>query len=419
MTLFGLFFVSICFIGWFKPVKYLFSVVIFSCVFQAAAVFNVGTSGIPPYIVADFFFITKVFLGGSFLKQNQPRFFKILLFFVVYSVILSFVMPFVFDGVGVIVPGETNDNDLAQGEILGRLSFSSKNMIQIAYLVINTLTICSISNIQHKITKDQIVSIFLTTIKTVLFIGFWEFIAKVSGTYYFPDSFFYSNEGYAQYWLQGLRLNATFAEPSYAGAFLASSSWALIYYGKLKKLLFFVLLALVLNMSGTAIMAFMITGVFCVLFSSKMRIPCLLGCFLLYLLAYLMSYDTLIGEMVLSKSDSISGLARMGAVTYTIGMITDTYFIGVGLGSHRCFSFLTNLMSAVGFIGFFLFFYFIWALVKPILDKDSKKYASIVIFGLVLFVAQCVAIPDFSFPIMWMWIYLSVILHFKYTYDCS
>ena len=378
MTLFGLFFVSICFIGWFKPVKYLFSVVIFSCVFQAAAVFNVGTSGIPPYIVADFFFITKVFLGGSFLKQNQPRFFKILLFFVVYSVILSFVMPFVFDGVGVIVPGETNDNDLAQGEILGRLSFSSKNMIQIAYLVINTLTI-----------------------------------------YYFPDSFFYSNEGYAQYWLQGLRLNATFAEPSYAGAFLASSSWALIYYGKLKKLLFFVLLALVLNMSGTAIMAFMITGVFCVLFSSKMRIPCLLGCFLLYLLAYLMSYDTLIGEMVLSKSDSISGLARMGAVTYTIGMITDTYFIGVGLGSHRCFSFLTNLMSAVGFIGFFLFFYFIWALVKPILDKDSKKYASIVIFGLVLFVAQCVAIPDFSFPIMWMWIYLSVILHFKYTYDCS
>ena len=28
-------------------------------------------------------------------------------------------MPFVFDGVGVIVPGETNDNDLAQGEILG------------------------------------------------------------------------------------------------------------------------------------------------------------------------------------------------------------------------------------------------------------------------------------------------------------
>ena len=109
----------------------------------------------------------------------------------------------------------------------------------------------------------------------------------------------------------------------------------------------------------------------------------------------------------------------MGAVTYTIGMITDTYFIGVGLGSHRCFSFLTNLMSAVGFIGFFLFFYFVWALVKPVLDKDSRKYASIVIFGLVLFVAQCVAIPDFSFPIMWMWIYLSVILHFKYRYDCS
>lgn len=76
MTLFGLFFVSICFIGWFKPVKYLFSVVIFSCVFQAAAVFNVGTSGIPPYIVADFFFITKVFFGCSFLKKNN-RFFVI------------------------------------------------------------------------------------------------------------------------------------------------------------------------------------------------------------------------------------------------------------------------------------------------------------------------------------------------------
>lgn len=74
MTLFGLFFVSICFIGWFKPVKYLFSVVIFSCVFQAAAVFNVGTSGIPPYIVADFFFITKVFFRGLFFEAKSTSF---------------------------------------------------------------------------------------------------------------------------------------------------------------------------------------------------------------------------------------------------------------------------------------------------------------------------------------------------------
>lgn len=419
MTLFGLFFVIICFIGWFRPVNYLFSVVIISCIFQAAAVFNIGTSGIPPYIVADFFFIIKVFFKCPFLTKKHPSFYWILLVFVVYSAVLTLVMPFVFNGIGVIVPGETNDNDLAQGEVLGRLSFSMKNIIQIAYLGINALTIYCISKIQREITKEQVISVFVATIKIVVVIGFWEFIAKVSGTYYFPDSFFYSNEGYAQYWLQGSRLNATFAEPSYAGAFLAASLWALIYYRKYKKLLLFVSIAFMLNMSGTAIMAFTITGVFCVLFSSKMRIPCLLGCSLLYLLAYLMNYDILIGEMALSKSDSISGLARMGAVTYTIGMITDTYFMGIGLGSHRCFSFLTNLMSAVGFIGFFLFFYFIWTLVKPILDKASRKYASIVIFGLVLFVAQCVAIPDFSFPIMWMWIYLSVILHFKYRYDCS
>ena len=64
MTLFGLFFVSICFIGWFKPVKYLFSVVIFSCVFQAAAVFNVGTSGIPPYIVT----VISVWISDGFFS---------------------------------------------------------------------------------------------------------------------------------------------------------------------------------------------------------------------------------------------------------------------------------------------------------------------------------------------------------------
>ena len=74
MTLFGLFFVSICFIGWFKPVKYLFSVVIFSCVFQAAAVFNVGTSGIPPYIVAEFFFYHKSLFRGLFFEAKSTSF---------------------------------------------------------------------------------------------------------------------------------------------------------------------------------------------------------------------------------------------------------------------------------------------------------------------------------------------------------
>lgn len=414
ITSFGLVFLLICFICFFKPVKYLLYIVIISCVFQAAAVLNLYGKGIPPCVLAEFLFIIKVLWKDSWRIVFRSSLLKILLVFVLYSATVSLIMPFVFNGIKVIVPGETTDSDLAMGEIMGHLKFSIRNVIQVIYLIVNSLTIYCISRVYHEITEAQTFGIFFNAIKIVLLIGFWEFIAKVSGTYYFPDTFFYSNIGYVQYWLQGARMNSTFTEPSYAGAFLSAALCGIIYLGKKRGLLILVAIAFLLNLSGTGLASFLLVIVCSFFFYPRRMYKYILWGVLLYLLAHLINYDNLVLEMLMSKGESSSGLARTGAVRYTLSLIANTYFMGVGLGSHRCFSFLTGLIAAIGISGLLLFLYFVWKLVRPVLYSNSQREGrSIVVFAGSLFVAQCLAIPDFSFPIMWMWIYLLTILHYK------
>lgn len=432
MTLFGLIFLIVCFIGFTKPIRVLFGVLIFSCVCQGAAIFNIGGFGIPPYLVAECFFLYKtMMLKLEPMKPQNKKGMAVLLFFLIYCVIITFVGPFLFAGVPVLGGSiGTSDYDLIEGNIADRLAFSMKNIFHLTILLLNATTIFCIMKVGHKIPVDYIVSVFRKIVIFVLIIGFWEWTAKVSGfLQIFPDKFFYSNEGYAQLWLQGIRMNSVFLEPSYAGGFLSATLIYILFdnINNRKKnidiLTYFTLLALMLNLSGTGLITFIIVVGLYLVRSRKYTYKILGFIAAIYIVATIIGYDVLIEDLLMNKSTSISGLARTMAAKHSFSLFMYSSFLGIGLGSHRCFCFVTNLLATVGIVGLLLFFYFIKIHTSLILKTANYKCKAFVVFGFTLFIAQFLALPDLSFPVMWMWIFIvtaiNANLYREYRYNDS
>lgn len=408
MTSFGVIFIAICIISLFKPIKFIFSTLVISCVFQAAAVAHIGDRGIPALFVAEFFLIAKTFLGDKKERSKQwSSALKYLFLFYIVAILTTYICPHIFEGIRVVRAGASfHSTDLIYGKIRSHLQYSMANTLQLLYLTLHVLTLCCIFKKKESFDADFLYKILNSTIIIVCVIGFWELAAKTTNKLFFPDSFFYSNQTYTQLWLQGSRMNSTFTEPSYCGSFLSASLWALIVK-KTKDVKLIVLnsICLILNMSGTGIMAFIIFGAF-LLFRSNMKAKLLIFAFftVLCFLVYIMSYDSLILNLLLEKNSSVSGLIRSSVVKYTVfDLIPQTYFMGVGLGSHRDYSFITGLVASVGIIGTILFVKFIWSLIKPLLE--NKKFVFVVFF-VTFFIAQCLAVPDFTFPILWMSLFL-------------
>ena len=105
-------------------------------------------------------------------------------------------MPFVFKGLSVI-GSNTSDQYLAMMQMHDHLSFSSKNIVQIMFIISNFVTFCLFYHYRDCLSNKFLLNTFLCAIGLVLFIGFWSFSNKILGVP-FPNSVFYSNVGYGQ-----------------------------------------------------------------------------------------------------------------------------------------------------------------------------------------------------------------------------
>lgn len=393
----------------------MFAILIMSCIFHAAAIFNLSGKGLPPILFAECIFVLKACFSrvAHNNRLDNPIVKHFILFYIV-AVLTTLLCPFLFEGIGVIKPGETTDYDLIRGNIWGHLSFTSSNVMHLLYLTLHLMTIISLLRVKKIISDDWIIRVFKCAVLVVCIVGFWEFTSKTTGAIYFPDEFFYSNEGYSQLWLDSKnRMNSTFTEASAAGSFLAASFWALSAFPKKNIFLMVtVCICLILNMSGTGVVSFSLFGIVYMISIKKTKtvLSVLIAFFILYGISVILGYDKAIYEMLEEKSESDSGLARMGAVTYTLKLIPNTYFLGVGLGSHRDFSFISGLVASVGIAGCLLFFRFLWKILSNISDEHSMWIRN---FAACFFIAQCIAIPDFSFPVLWMWIFMAIALNEK------
>jgi len=415
MTVFGAFWIVLCVLSFFSAYKYTFFLLLLSCVFQAAAVANFGGKGITPLFFTELILIIRCLFIHQETKFKLTKQVKYLFFFTVFTVVITFIYPFLFRGIHVYSQklGGIDPNFFAGGS---PLVFSSSNFAQILFLVINFITFFLVVNNSFRISKHFLWRSILFIIAIVLFFGFWEYFSKSTGLNIYPFSVFNSNEGYPQLygWESNgrYRLSATFVEPSMAGAFLAPSFWALYAVNtfKTKVLSFVVLLALALNMSGTGLGTFICGFLIYIYFkggTKVFRIGLFAG--LLVVLLLMFGFLDFIISMVGGKfEDDASGFVRLGADLFTLLLLLDTYGLGVGLGSHRTSGFLINILGGVGILGTILFYLFVSkSLSHAFKNMNFNNNALFVsFFAISLFVAQFLAIPDLTFPVMWFWIFI-------------
>ena len=414
ITLFGIIHILLCLSFFFLPIKYSGGLVIYSCIFQAAADFIIGGKGITPIVISEVFLIGRYF---SLSKESNLYYLKVdnwvklVFYFIFICCLTSFVFPFIFEGVKVYSNKVGSEANFYRGA--DRLIFSLNNIFQILYLVINLLTVYIF--LKLSIEFNFLYKSFINAIISVIFIGFWEFWGKRMG-FYFPQKFFFSNSAYAQLYdqvaMEGImRLNATFTEASFAGSFLASSFWAMICIRNKKTNILVALLgvAIALNLSGTGLVAFSF-GLLIYLFFNNFRnlwniIICI---FLFLLLSYMLGYWDLFLSMVLGKSSSESGQIRSDSNMFTINLILETYGLGVGLGSHRASSLVLTLFSSIGFLGFLLFILLLKNIITLVwtLRRINVQFQSILAYFSTMVFAETLAIPDVSFPPFWMGLFL-------------
>ncbi|NLP58826.1 hypothetical protein [Lutibacter sp. B1] len=414
MTSFGLVWVLLCISTFFLPKKYLAGLLIFSCVFQTAGVLQFGGKSLSPLFVTECFCVLR--LTPIIFQKKKIRINTILKYlgvFVLIAVITTIFLPLIFENkVRVYSTDMGIDTNYFMGGVPLRLSFSS--VIQIVFLSLHYLVLLLLFTARGKLgDKIFYTKSFIFSIVFVVFIGLWEFVSKFYNLIYFPKSFFITDIRSLdqQTALGGLmRLNATFLEPSFAGAFLAASFWA-VYVSKFrfsKLLSVFILIALVFNLSGTGIVSFIFGAVIYILTNNMKKIFWIIPVVIVGYLGLVYSgYFDIIMLLITSKGDSHSGGVRLGAVLFSWELFVNTYMLGVGLGNHRGASFILNILTTTGLIGAILFGLFYLRLMKYLYKKNNDKASSLFIFyfALVLMFAQIIAIPDLSFSPFWMWIF--------------
>jgi hypothetical protein len=414
ITLIGYLFLFVYIIGLFLPVRYLTAFLIFSCIFQSTAIVNItgAERGLPPYAVASAFLILKsISMRTLVLDVKRDAFVRLIVIFMLFSVSASIILPIIWDGT--TVHGKTRIGEVAELQNV-QLRFDIRNIIQ--FSCANLLTVCCIYKNRSKITNSFILKTFVLAIITVLVIGFWEFTAKTTQNIPFPYLFIYNHTGYIQLYLQStylqstvgfiMRLNSLFLEPSYCGAFLSASFWAMMSIDskKAKILCLPIGLALILNLSGTGMMSFLAGFILYSFVCSRKILWFLLLLIPLALIVNEMGYTEYILEMLFTKTTSTSGRERSTSASFAWDLFLHTKGLGAGLGSFVGGGFLLNMLAGLGVIGVFLFYLIYSHLLKSLM---ANQHIWLFIFGIVLLVAQCLAISSLAFSIMWMFLFMA------------
>jgi hypothetical protein len=122
-----------------------------------------------------------------------------------------------------------------------------------------------------------------------------------------------------------------------------------------------------------------------------------------FALPLLLNYQQVLLQLTVSKGESGSFINRTTSDIYALGILVHTYGIGVGLGSNRPSSLVTFLLSNVGIAGFLAFAIYYLRLFSGL----SQTYGWLFWAGAALLFNMCVDVPDVTFPILWVAIFLA------------
>lgn len=414
MTIIGFIFLLLIIFCWIKSYESLVILTLVSCVFVGTSMVDIGDKSIPPYL----FCATSVVLynffhwGANFIGSKLSM---VVLLFLIYVIFITAVSPMFFSGMRVL-PSNL-DLGVEQGGI--PLKFGLNNIAQLLYVVVNMLTVCCLFRSRHLISGNIVKKSFLISLSLVLFLGFWDYVSKITEAIRFPyeillNSLKMNVEEGSQYTstISGFyRYSSLFTEASYCGAFLAAAFWTLFALEKktifVKILLVLTLVANILSLSGTAIVT-LIMGFAVFILANKKRLSYLLILLVFLIPVFVILSKSQLGyalqDLLLNKLDSQSGYTRMASIKYSYNAFVESYGLGVGLGSTRSTSFIADLFATIGVLGVSL----LVAILVPLYKGNNRNY--MFVYSMVLLLSQVIAIPDLSFGCFWFGVFSMALL---------
>lgn len=421
MTLFGVIFLGILVILLFQPYRYIVGTLVIVCPFMVTSVASFGDKYIQPYLLCEVFVVIKsviVILGDSnFQIRNCKPLYIYLLLFVLYCIFVTIIGPNLFDGMEVV--GKNLDDSYINGYM--KLHFSIDNVTQLGYLILNISTLLCILLLRKNIGLLFIRKTFVFSILVTIALGYWEFIAKITGLVSFPMDFLMEGKGSSLYiaTVNGyFRMSALCTESSTFGAFIASAFWAIAIMDKRwfhYILLIAIIGALVLSMSGTGFVTFGF-GLLLLLYQKGVSLKYLCCLAILCLSFYIATeYIEIFGsiyKLLAEKSESQSGQVRYNVSLMSIMIFLKSVGFGIGLGSTRSSSFILDILAQIGLVGTFLLAYIYKFLIIDL--KTKRQTLWIFFYSFVLLFAQAIAEPDFSFSFFWLGLFMAGVCFQRY-----
>jgi hypothetical protein len=426
----------------------LFPLLVIVSVFQGGSVASNAKGefafGVPPfYFVASCIavrYLTAITLRSREFLPNNPvkKVVTALLWFWALSVASSFILPRLFAGIPVYSPRDGLDNQFLNQ---ATLTWSLSNMAQALFL--SLCVICVLAALHavrtEKDTKLLIQSLYVA-ILIVVVVGLWQGVA-LQLHWSFPYQVFNNNPGYNQGFDQVLedwnRINSTFSEPSYAGAFLAATGAGLLagfLRGKRTSLevtlLLLVSIVLLETTATTGYVAFGATTCLLLVFFNPFRgqdhvrrffargweaifaIACVGAIFFVGPKLSEAAVTTSVG-----KFQGLSFLYRAAADLQAISVVRNTFGLGAGLGSNRPSSFLMALLSTVGILGTALFAAAVYFVCKAFPGRTAAPALQMAFWSFIaLLIAQLVSIPEITLPMLWaLFMIVLVQLNVRFT----
>jgi hypothetical protein len=380
--------------------------------FNDSAAIVVGNVTLSAYYLGLLIYIVTAVLRRPEASAKTPAGPRVLLWLLLaYSLVVTFIAPFLAAGLGVVSPAIGLDQQVTT---LTPLSFTSSNIAQAAYLVLNVAFLLLLFR-ERLVSQSQVFAGFTVGV-LVAFVGCISWLGHISWPYSFFDN---SPRGF--YSTEIARPRAQFSEPSHLGAFaLTAAAFFLITLMQSKSprqvvgrglMTLLAAVTFAFSASGTGLGGAVIGGAIILgasvirvwpkLPSLRIPVPLFLAGLVAVVVLVVATPKIVAAAVALvqSKQDSTSASTRSLTNSRAIDVLWGTHGFGAGLGSNSTSSLFYLVLGQIGIIGSILFFALMTvAIVRGL--RSGENLASVVALTSIL-AAAVVSLALFNLPQLW------------------
>ncbi|MEM0655817.1 hypothetical protein AAFL31_29025 [Klebsiella huaxiensis] len=417
MDIWGTFWVLLSLLIFFFGYGPMFLLLVFSSLFQGSVALKFGDSGLPL-----FYFVECVAILRFVIPQRKSRwiinFNNMLLLRAFFLLILfwtsSFLVANLFSGARVYSPQLPFELNYFLGGV--PLTWGFSNINQLILLSLNIIMLFCVFERRMELSNEIVMKgLFGIILIFSVYSFLWVFVRPAADLI---QGVIYNSGGHANAIFEMGRLSGTFGEPSFAGVFLGSLAVPIFLVPKktYKILSIILLFFLIKNNSSSGYFSFLISLIFVFIFYGRrdIFIKTFMVIFLLFItcITYFVFSDWIL-DYASQKSISDSGITRQASNISGIENLIDTYGFGVGVGSTRISSLIICIFANFGIVGAILLIAHVFSIIKRSTTQLSPHKLLFLGIALISFVGSFAANPDYSFAILWVFLYFAVIADCK------